>query len=333
MSSRDITATISAGGLSVAPISVDCDFNMTRSAGTFHAVMSLNDPNNAPDYWATAAPIEVEITILGQNLFTGQVDMVSFDYHAGTIGINGRDLSALLMDKTTTETFDNRSRASVVQELAGRAGLGFAGGSSGMVGDDAGKEWESKHRAALEEARSLWSIIDNYAKIEGVSAYVLGRTLYYGDVAGGNAGSFNFRPQSQGQAASANFCDIQFRRNMALAKTLKVTVSGYHAKKKRKIRGDATKPGQGGEMEIKTHRYNNGDDGEAGTIAQNTLKDWADKEFGCTVTIPGDPSKRNGATMSISGTALDGSYTLEGIHHAVSIHAPYITRLSGRRGR
>jgi len=335
MSSRDVRATISAGGATIAPISVECDFNLMRSSGTFRAQLALNDPNTSPDYWASTAPIEVEISMLGQQLFVGQVDTVSADYRSGALNIDGRDLSALLMDKRSDdESFINRPRWSVVSELAGRVGLGFVGGGGGgTVGDDAGKEWERGHHAAMEFSQSYWSIIERFAKLDGVSAYVIGRTLYYQKAQGGDAGTYNFSPQSPQQNATGNFCDIVFRRNLALAKTLKVSVNGWHAKKKKKVTGQATKPGQGGEIEVKTTRLNNVTDAIAQGIAQATLDDWADKEFGCTVTIPGDPSKRNGSKMTISGTAFDGAYTLEGIHHSVSIHAPYITRLSGRKGR
>lgn len=333
MSSRDIKATITAGGVTVAPISLDCEFNMQRSAGTFRASLALNDPKNLPEFWATAAPIEVEISMQGQQLFVGQVDDVTADYRAGTLNIMGRDLSALLMDKTTTETFHNRFRWSVVAELAGRVGLGFSGGSAGTVSDQAGQAWEQKHFAAMKVNQSYWTIIERYAKIEGASVYVLGRTLYYLAEAPGSVGSFQYRDQPRQSHASGNVVDISFRRNLALAKTLKVSVSGWRAKKKAAAKGVAQRPGAGGEMELKTGRVGDIDDGEAQRIADATLKDWVDKQYGCTVTIPGDPSKRVGSSFSVSGTAFDGTYTMEGIHHSVSIHAPYVTRLHGRRGQ
>jgi len=333
MSSRTVNATISAGGVTIAPISLDVEFNMQRSAGSFRASMALNDPNNQPDYWASAAPIEVEIAIQGQQLFVGQVDDVTADYRAGTLNIMGRDLSALLMDKTTTEGFQNRPRWSVVAELAGRVGLGFSDGGTGTVGDRAGQAWEQSHSAAMKVNQSYWTIIDRYARIEGATAYVLGRTLYYLAEAPGSAGSFQYQDQSQQRHASGNVIDITFRRNLALAKSLKVTVNGYRAKKKKAAKGEAQRAGAGGEMEIKTGRVGNIDDGEAQRIADATLKDWVDKQFGCTVTIPGDTSKRVGSSFSVSGTAFDGTYTMEGIHHSVSIHSPYVTRLHGRRGQ
>ena len=332
MTSRDVRATITAGGTKLSPLSVDIDFNMARSASTFRAQLAMNDPNSSPEFWANTAPIEVDIEILGQHVFTGRCDTVGFDYHSGTISIDGRDLSSLLHEKRieNTKAFINQPRQSVVQELAGKVGLGFVGGGGGS---QAGKEWKQSDFAAIEFDQSYWSIIEKFAKLDGVSAFVLDRSLYYQKDGTGSAGSFNFRPSTASQHAQGNFTNITFRRNMSLAKTLKVSVKGWHSKKMKKSEAEAMKPGQGGEMEIRTGRLNNATDEEAQKIAQNTLDDWADKEFGCSVTIPGNPSIRTAAKFSVSGTALDGSYTIEGIHHSLSTNSPYVTVMHGRRGR
>lgn len=335
MSVRKVTGTLETGGGTFGLVTASCDFNFMQNAGTFRAQLAISDTDM--NYWAKAAPIEITLKVMGKELFAGIVDNVVPNYGQGLVDIDGRDYTAKLIEKTTKDSFVNRKRSDVVQELAGRAGLGaVVSGGGGVVGDQAGKQWEQEHSNSISTGESLWSIIQRYAKIDNVLAYVEDRTLYYVSDAQAQGGSysFNYKPPSPQGHATANAVDISFRRNLNLAKTLRVSINGWHTKQKKKLKGEATKPGQGGELLIEDHRANNlKNDGEAQSKAQSTLDELAEKEFAATVHVPGDPSMKRRGSMSISGTAFDGSYKLESIHHSLGWTTPYTTTLHGRRGR
>ena len=336
MSARKITATVSIGGMQCQPVSVDCDFNFTQNAGTFRAEIALNDPSVDMGTLANAAPMDITISVMGASLFQGVVDDVNADYVQGAVHISGRDNTAKLIDAVADpEVFRNRKRSDVVTELAGRVGLSATVvGGSGTAQGDAGKQWEAQHSASITNGQSYWSIIQRYAQIDGVSAYVRGSNLYYGPDMGGQTRVFQYRAPSPGRAAWANFEGLHVRRNVNLAKTLKVSVSGYKSKKKAKVRGQAVMPGRGGELNYPDFRQNNlADDAQAQALAQNRLNAIAQKEFGCSVRVPGDPALTQRGMIALAGTDFDGVYTLESVHHHVSIHSPYVTTLHGARAR
>lgn len=101
---------------------------------TFDVSFAVNaDPSRGPAWWDNrTAPMVLDIqaglaqpngAVQWTSLGIGQVDSHEYFPAAGTIELTGRDLSALLTDNETAETFQNQTSAQIVEAIAARNGL------------------------------------------------------------------------------------------------------------------------------------------------------------------------------------------------------------------
>jgi phage protein D len=126
--------------------------------------------------------IEIENALFGfANLMTGQIDNVRFDCAAQTVTLNGRDLSARMIDAEIAETFVNQTASQIAAIIAERHGLDaelFP--TAAMVG----QYYELDHaRSALQlhsRAGNEWDLLVWLAQSENFCVFVKGGTLYFG---------------------------------------------------------------------------------------------------------------------------------------------------------
>lgn len=331
MSVRQITATMETGGATVPLLSADCYLSNQGSSSRFRAEFPIRGVGGNGPRGSTA---DVTINIMGKPVFRGVVDSIRIHYAQGTVHVTGRDLSAKLHELTVRDAYQNMTRQQIILDLVGKAGLDYAG-SVGLDAGDAGKAWKEKFHAFIGKGESAWSLIQRFAGLDGVIAYVnAGGTLVYKrpEELTSNLGSFTYQAPTSTQHATSNFVDLHLTHNVNLSKTLNVSVKGWHAKRKAKVEGRATRPGEGGELEFRDDRYDNITEEEANAFAEKAAQQIKEREFGCSVTIPGDPKLNDFGRISLSGTAYDGTYNIESINHIVSAHQAYRTVLNGSRG-
>ncbi len=163
------------------------------------------------------------------SLVQGQADCVSLDPLRGTLSIEGRDLSAALMQARTQETFANRTSSDIAAILAGRHGLVA---NVQPTATPVGRYWELEHdRLTLNAAgRSTteWDLLVTLAQHEAFDVWVSGTTL-------------NFQPPDTltppallSAAATpfgpANVTALRLDRELTFAGDIVVTVKSWHSR-------------------------------------------------------------------------------------------------------
>ncbi len=136
--------------------------------------------------WAAATDLFVDVQMalspLGPfvSMVQGNADLVSIDPISGTLLIEGRDLSADLIEARTQETFANRTSSEIATILAERHGLvANVEATTAPVG----RYWELEHDSltlnAAGRATTEWDLLISLAKREGFDLWVSGTTLNF----------------------------------------------------------------------------------------------------------------------------------------------------------
>ena len=114
------------------------------------------------------------------SLVQGYADRVTVDPIAGTLTIEGRDLTAALIEARTQETFANRTASEIAEIIAARHGLGA---SVQPTTTPVGRYWELEHDSlmlnAAGRATTEWDLLVTLARREGFDVWVFGTMLYF----------------------------------------------------------------------------------------------------------------------------------------------------------
>lgn len=127
------------------------------------------------------AQIEVRAAVGGPDvqLVLGRMDHLVRDPLRGLLEMEGRDLTALLLDSRPEALFVNRTAGDIAQSLAEDVGLSCDAATSGeTVGRLYGAERDRLALARFARAATAWDQLAMLASAEGLRAWVGGQTLY-----------------------------------------------------------------------------------------------------------------------------------------------------------
>jgi hypothetical protein len=169
-------------------IILECEVIQLGSQGdgtsTFEVVMALDDPTNpGASYWAGAQGISGSIS--GDNgdgsgsnvLITGDVDYIIIDFGPRTVRVHGRGKEGKLADTRNDQNYVNQSIASVLSQVAGKAGLGLTT-TAPNVGNMAGHTYDKQNYNFITDKENNWDTIQNLAEQAAGRAFVFGSSLF-----------------------------------------------------------------------------------------------------------------------------------------------------------
>ena len=114
------------------------------------------------------------------SLIQGEADTVAYDVLNRTVDVEGRDLTARLLDARTQETFSNQTASEIAETLAGRHGLTPNVSATSTL---AGRYYSTEHdRITLGQfsrATTEWDLLSFLAAREGFDVFVAGQTLTF----------------------------------------------------------------------------------------------------------------------------------------------------------
>lgn len=326
--------------------SFEVDNNAYRSADTFRVVFiaSLLPADYNPTWFAEQSSIYVGIyatpdyliegnyiPIPEDLLIYGQTDEVVFDPVRGIVELSGRDLTAALIDTKTSEHFANQTASQIATVLARRHGLTPVVTATKTK---AGDYYKDDH-ASTTQQQSEWELLTFLANVEDFVLYVKGQELH-----------FEPRPSEQTDhyaivwdAANAdrafpiaNAVNLQFSRNLTIAKGVTVEVHSWNAKQKKGFSASwpkAAKAVQPGQSAAKTQVYRYNISGltqdKALQRAQSIYKQIIAHEMRLTAYLPADNVLNCTKTMMVRGTstAFDQVYYPESIMRSMSLTEGY----------
>jgi hypothetical protein len=214
-----------ASGLLQASITTSNYFSADSFSLTFalgHGLLANLEP------WPTSPPPDVTVADLGPpiaaNLITGRADSLIIDPILRTITIEGRDLSASLVDSYSQRNFVNQTASEIVETIASDHGLSAqATATSGNVGRYFGDGFTKLSLGQSSRARSDWDLIAQLARERNYDAFVQGSALVFQPAADASQMSVQISP--------GDVSAMRLERSFAIDPTTTVKVQSWNSQR------------------------------------------------------------------------------------------------------
>ncbi len=157
------------------------------SADSYSLTFAMGDPPLGDiAMWSTLTGGCVEVFAgsapgsASTSLITGMIDTVHIDAINGTVAIEGRDLSASLVDFYGQADFVNQTASEVVATIANRHGLGAViAPTSGFIGRFYGDGYTRLSTGQFSRLRSDWDLVVELARENQFDVFVEGSQLFF----------------------------------------------------------------------------------------------------------------------------------------------------------
>ena len=177
-----INGELIKGILHIAVSSSNC-----FTADTFSATFAIGPPPlSGIVFWASLSSAYLEISTKIRSsletimLITGILDSMSIDPVNGTVSVEGRDLSASLVDNISQRDFVNQTASEIVGTVAQNHGLdAIVSSTSGSVGRYVADNYTKLSLGQFSRFRSDWDLVVELARENSYDVFVEGRTLYF----------------------------------------------------------------------------------------------------------------------------------------------------------
>jgi hypothetical protein len=163
----------------------------------------------------TSSPISTD-------LITGTADSLIIDPILRTFSIEGRDLSARLIDSYSQQDYVNQTASEIVETIAQAHGLSAqATATSGNVGRYFGDGFTKLSLGQFSRMRSDWDLVAQLARERNFDAFVRGTTLM-------------FQPAASPSDTAVQICPgdvtaMRLERNLAIEPGAKVSVQSWNS--------------------------------------------------------------------------------------------------------
>ena len=177
-------------GLFSANISTTNSF----SADTYSIMFALKaDASHDVAFWSSIKSGCVSVTAvdassygyLGQDLITGLIDTVHLNPNQGTVCIEGRDLSASMIDLYRQQDFVNQTASEIVSTIAGIHNLQpVVTPTVENVGRYYGDGYTRLSLGQFSRLQSDWDLVVQLARHNNFDVFIQGTVLYFQPAAG-----------------------------------------------------------------------------------------------------------------------------------------------------
>jgi phage protein D len=271
--------------------------------------------------------IELQLSLDGGNtytsLITGEADCLALDPLSNTVTLEGRDLSARLIEARSEDVFANQTASDIATTLAGRHGLtANVQHTTTLVG----RYWNSdRNRVSLDHyARhtSEWDLLARLAAAEGFDVWVSGTTL-------------NFRPTPDPQPQSVtpqSFTRLSLDHALTLAGDIEVVVKSWNPRTQAGCNLSASRAGSGGRAQRYVYVLPNLTTDEAQRYADLRLTEITRHERVLTAEMPGELSlaPRQALTLAGVGLGFDQTYWIDRVDRHLSVSHGFRQTLTAR---
>lgn len=323
---------VANGNALTGAIEAEVTTNTHYAADRFHARLALDADPGSASFWAGAGEVLVDIRFslgfgTGQSMILGAVDRVEIDPIQHLVRIDGRDLTARLIESRTQESFSNRTASEIATILAGRHGLTpIVTATTTQVG----RYYQDQHdRITLDQfsrAMTEWDLLVWLAGQEGFQVFVRGRSLY-------------FQPAAQMPRvypiAVGDALELRLERALTLARDIEVVVKSWNSRQQNAFtqtaRGATGGNSRGTAQKVVLVRPNLSPD-QALKLAQSTLADLTRHRMVLGLSMPGELSLAPGDALALSGTAggFDQTYFVDSIHRRLSVQHGFTQHVRAR---
>lgn len=305
-----------------------------RKTSSFSGVIPMGLPGARPFFASLGAGTDASISVMtrGQTatLVTGEIDEVNFDYIHRTIHFSGRDKSAQLHEKITSEKWQNKKPSEIVQDLIGRVGLS---GNVTASSVQAGKQLQQDF-VKLSENVTFARVIHEMAQLDGMRWWVGPDGQFNYVPYGSPQGSYSITINQDREPISSDCLDLKVCHNLQAGRPQSVTVKGWHPKKKQIFKYTSNVEGAGPSRDY-NYQVPTLTQDHAQRRAKSEATEKARHEITVNATVVGDPSVQAGMGLQLNGSDFDQTFEIDTVHHdfGMSGHRTHITARSPKSGR
>ncbi len=302
----------------------------------------------APGWWDVNPPLVLDVQFsvdAGQSwtsVIIGEVDHLTANLQTGTLQMEGRDLSARLIESKTQETFLNQTSSQVAATLAARHGFAANVAATTTL---VRRYYEGDHTTIThgQFARSTteWDLLVNLAQREGFDVYMAGTTLNFQPTTPPNANPFALVWLPPAPVPRFNAVTLRMERSLTIAKDVQVQVRSWTSQQGRGFTKSATAIGgkaavaasgsaKGG---ITTQKYvfirPNLTEDQAQKLANQLAIEITKHERVIAVEMPGELvlTPRIMVQLSGTGTSFDQAYFIDSIDRSISFDGGFTQSL------
>lgn len=323
----------------IGTIQAEVIANNNFAADRFFARIALGaDPAATGSFWASAQGIVAEIrfsldSTTFQSLVQGLVDCVTIDPVSALVCIEGRDLTAVLMETRSQEAFANRTSSEIANLIAQRHNLTPA---ITPTTTPVGRYYQNEHdRVTLglfSRAITEWDQLVFLARQEGFDVFVQGTTLFFQPA---------LQPPDVRVVQPSDLSELRLQRSLTLARDIEVTVKSWNSRQKDAFSQTATaaisgSPGGAGLGSQKPLKYilvrPNLTPNQALQLAQRKLTELTRHERVIEATLPGDLTltPRSQIALSGTGTDFDQTYFVDVIERSITSRGGFTQRIRAK---
>ncbi len=325
-----------------APLSADIFSNNHSAADRFRVTAHLTATDLATWSATADALLDIQVSLDGQSwtsLIQGEVDQLQIDPRTMRLTLEGRDLTARLIETRTQETFANQTSSQIAQTLATRHSLTA---DVAATTTPVGVYWQLEHDHitldSFSRSISEWDLLVTLAGHEGFDVWVSGTTLH-------------FRPPPTTLDATAvlqlvasvdspaNLISLQLDRALTLTRDIEVVVKSWNSRQAQSFTQTARatrSAGTGRPSNGKPQRYvyvvPNLTPDAALKLAQTRLTELTRHERVIHAEMPGELTltPRQQILLQGTGTDFDQPYWIDEITRRISFSNGFTQSLRAR---
>jgi len=258
------------------------------------------------------------------SLVVGTADALAFDPVRGVWDIEGRDLSAGLIEAQTGETFANQTASEIAETIAARHGLvPDVEPTSTPVGRYYQDEHDRLTLGQFARATTEWDLLAFLAGQEGFDLFMQGTRLRFGPPALDGAVTLRV----------ADCLSLELEHALGLARAIEVTVRSWGTRAGAAVEHTARSGGAGSGGAGTAWRHGlvrpNLDAGQAQRLAERALADLQRHEWTAHATMPGELglTPRSRVALLGAGADWDRDYAVAELSRHLDVRRGFTQRL------
>ena len=253
------------------------------------------------------------------SLVLGEADAAGLDVLRGVVDVEGRDLTALLIDSRVDETFANRTASEIVELLGQRHGLSVDADRTETL---VGRYYQSEHgRLTMgQSARTMseWDLLAFLAAREGFDLFAEGLRLRFGRRAAGAAIV----------VGPPDCLSLHLDHSLGMARAIEVTVRSWDQRGAESVVQTARGGGKGRSWKHGLVKPNLPPE-EAQRLAERVLADLVRHERTVRLSMPGSVGITPRHAIEVRGTETgwDRIYAVGEISRHFDVRHGFVQRL------
>ena len=316
---------VTASGITIGNVvGVNVQSNSFLGADRFR-VSLVFDPTSYYVWESDDIDVTVSVCVdsVWQELIRGPVDKVEVDLETALIHVDGRDMTARLIEAQTQETFENQTASDVANTLASRRGLTpNVTPTTTLIGRNYGGDHA---RVTLNQYSSMtteWDLLTKLAYNEGFDVWVDGQIL-------------NFAPPltvaSPVVVRPTDCQSIRLDRALALSAGLNVTVKSWDCRAHASV-SQLAGAGENDSSQSFVIVKPNLTAWDAAQLAQRVYDQMSQNARVVTIEWPGELTikPRQSLLLADTNTDFDGQYVVTSIERALSFGRGFTETLQAR---